>query len=121
MSFDEEHLDEHYECQREVVERDARIAVLEVTLRDTETVLMLVEPRSHKLEYLALLDKVREVLGSRALNTPSVPPSGNAECKHEWSKMVMNNAKSPLDPPIHYGWDQCVLCGKRIHGGNAGT
>ena len=33
MSFDEEHLDEHYECQREVAERDARIHELEAALR----------------------------------------------------------------------------------------
>ena len=29
MSFDEEHLDDHYLCQREVAERDARIRELE--------------------------------------------------------------------------------------------
>ena len=29
MSFDEEHLDDHHLCQREVAERDARIAELE--------------------------------------------------------------------------------------------
>lgn len=29
MSFDEEHLDEHYECEREVAERDQRIRELE--------------------------------------------------------------------------------------------
>jgi hypothetical protein len=33
MSFDEEHLDEHYECQREVAERDARVRELEAALR----------------------------------------------------------------------------------------
>jgi hypothetical protein len=34
MSFDEEHLDEHYECQREVAERDARIRELEAALHE---------------------------------------------------------------------------------------
>ena len=34
MSFDEEHLDEHYECQREVAERDARIHELEAALHE---------------------------------------------------------------------------------------
>jgi hypothetical protein len=34
MSFDEEHLDEHYECQREVAERDARIRELEGQLAE---------------------------------------------------------------------------------------
>jgi hypothetical protein len=32
MSFDEEHLDEHYLCQREVAERDHRIRKLEAAL-----------------------------------------------------------------------------------------
>ena len=32
MSFDEEHLDDHYLCQREVAERDQRILVLERAL-----------------------------------------------------------------------------------------
>lgn len=34
MSFDEEHLDEHFLCQREVAERDQRIADLERGLRE---------------------------------------------------------------------------------------
>jgi len=33
MSFDEEHLDDHYLCQREVAERDQRIRELERALR----------------------------------------------------------------------------------------
>jgi plasmid stabilization system protein ParE len=34
VSFDEEHLDEHYLCQREVAERDQRIRELEAALRE---------------------------------------------------------------------------------------
>jgi hypothetical protein len=34
MSFDEEHLDDHYLCQREVAERDQRIDELEAALRE---------------------------------------------------------------------------------------
>jgi hypothetical protein len=33
MSFDEEHLDDHYLCQREVAERDQRIRELEAALK----------------------------------------------------------------------------------------
>ncbi len=34
MSFDEEHLDDHYLCQREVEERDQRIRELEAALHE---------------------------------------------------------------------------------------
>ncbi len=34
MSFDEEHLDDHFLCQREVAERDERIRELEQLLRE---------------------------------------------------------------------------------------
>jgi hypothetical protein len=41
---------------------DARIAELEATLWNVETLLMIVEPRSHKAEYLELLAAVRAAL-----------------------------------------------------------
>ena len=34
MSFDEEHLEDHHECQREVADRDARIRELEAALHE---------------------------------------------------------------------------------------
>jgi hypothetical protein len=61
MSFDEEHLDEHYECQREVAERDARIRELEAALRTRTDILMtelsMDSPalRKNTIETLALL------------------------------------------------------------------
>lgn len=46
-------------------EKDARIEKLEAALRKFETFAMIVEPRSHKAEWLAMLSEVRSLLNER--------------------------------------------------------
>ena len=51
---------------KEILRLDRRIAELEAALHAAETIMMIVEPRSDKAEYLATLKVIRAVLAASA-------------------------------------------------------
>ena len=75
-------------------------------LQTAETVMMIVEPRSHKAEYLQALALIREVLGS----------SVETACQHDRFKPnpTLQWLGSSLDPKADTHLHRCTVCDSRF-------
>jgi small-conductance mechanosensitive channel len=90
MIFDEEHLDDHFLCQREVAERDARIRELEAMLNEQQDHLGVVRADNLRLtnRILELETALRTIQAWDCLN----PPRSDLLADLPWLRNVVDAA-----------------------------